>query len=861
MAMHQLLLLFLLFFDVSAKKARPSLNLTIGIDDYEPVFCENLFKATFDFKDIGDVNMKIIPVHFSSGDTILTYNYSYIESLKLSVILGRYEFDVALVSKNLGIPFLMEVEQQFAFPRNTFQLLSLNTILIQAFVDLKNFIPSITYLCVVAEASKHQIVEEVLKRVPNIEVEVVYYTVNLTENELSRKFESLSSSQPGSNSLYLYVPLETALSFVSQILQVASDRGFMSNKQIWYFMTTQMPHDLIYPFQFTYSRFVIPGLPVSGFPSKKLYSEAVCVDAVNFIVKAFIDSPSEDPISKIILGDYTGRTGQMSFQPNGRPKTAKLLFYTPSLTEPRMEYAGYWDIKDNVSKVENIIPRLVLKNEKLRIGVVKRTPFVYDWNYKTGFTFDIFEEIAALLNLDTEFVLLNTTSAGGIDEMTGNWTGLLEQLDQKKIDITGNLFPIINSWKKFFDYTPSIVKNEMFMVVAKEEDHINWLAPIQHVQFDVWICMVLALIFHSLLLFIISQIMPPKKAPRMSIGDASLVVFNLFTLGKMEIDRHTFSARVVSVFIWFYSLFIFASLASVFPNQVHNKYHNHLFPSIGAMTQNSTASGRFDKYRWILEENSSTLSAIREFNESWAALFDDYLRPTSINDTSIDLKLIPLAKVSSELRKRESNIFITDETTSVYLTRTNCVLENGDVSLFPFTSAFLHRKNWHLKSEFHRALSVLETQQRTRVLWLKWMTYFQCPKIATLDMYGILPYFGMLGIGVGLAIFVALCEILTKVTKKAWARRSYTKFVFGNDFDCVVKDTTTTGIWVEFHGRPVPYFIPNSHLHSHPIKKFNAKSLNITTGNILTMRYFGKDPVTKKKNFFHDRTPQMTSQL
>ncbi|OXU22413.1 hypothetical protein TSAR_004219 [Trichomalopsis sarcophagae] len=140
-----------------------------------------------------------------------------------------------------------------------------------------------------------------------------------------------------------------------------------------------------------------------------------------------------------------------------------------------------------------------------RVITIPKPPFVIydpDSNWYGGFLVDLLNEIARRLNFRYEIEMQEESDYGFMDDQ-GNWNGLMRDLKEGKADIGLAAVSVMSERMKVVDFTEPIYKpTGISVLMQKPISKTDFYRFLTVLELDVWLCIIGAYLFTSLLLWI-----------------------------------------------------------------------------------------------------------------------------------------------------------------------------------------------------------------------------------------------------------------------------------------------------------------------------------------------------------------------
>ncbi|XP_059083828.1 glutamate receptor ionotropic, kainate 2-like isoform X2 [Tigriopus californicus] len=343
-----------------------------------------------------------------------------------------------------------------------------------------------------------------------------------------------------------------------------------------------------------------------------LYSENILMyDSVRVVAKAMddlaqIEGFSLNPIScrrsqpleygpklaeYIRRVEYMGLSGEVFFDADGFRTDFQL-----DLLEKRRDHMykiGIWtpDVGINVTLTQSEVEGQIvekLQNKTLRITTSDTTPFImkkaldvpkealermsFEEKYE-GYVIDLVKELAKALKFKYKFHMVMDGKYGNVDPKTGEWNGMIRELQDQKADMAVIDLSITLERQSAVDFTMPFMNTGVGILYKKKAppapNLFSFLSPL---SLDVWIYMTTAYLAISIQMFLLARIAPQEwEAPIPCFSDPPeleniLTLHNCFwhNWGSLmqqgsDIAPKAISTRMVAGMWWFFTLIMISS--------------------------------------------------------------------------------------------------------------------------------------------------------------------------------------------------------------------------------------------------------------------------------------------------------------
>ncbi|XP_053961746.1 glutamate receptor ionotropic, kainate 2 [Anastrepha ludens] len=485
-----------------------------------------------------------------------------------------------------------------------------------------------------------------------------------------------------------------------------------------------------------------------------------------------------------------GATGRIGFNQHGERNffTLRFMEFTPN----GFLELSTWDPVNGLDSVEKEDASEKRVGEKLsnktfiitsRIGA----PFLLDREPKDGeilqgnaryegYSMDLIDAIARLLNFKYEFVLAPDGKYGSFNKLTQSWDGLVKQLLDGNADLGICDLTMTSARRQAVDFTPPFMTLGISILYAKPEqqppDLFSFLSPF---SLDVWVYMATAYLGVSLLIFGLSRMAPadwenphPCKEPEEVENPWCMSNTTWLAVGSImgqgcDILPKAASTRLVTGMWWFFALMMLNSYTA---NLAAFLTMSRMESSIKSAEDLATQSKI--KYGTLL--GGSTMGFFRDSNfttyqRMWTAM--ETARPsvfTKNNDEGKD----------RVLKGKGLYAFLMESTTLEYIIERDCALMQVGGWLDYKTYGIAMPFNSPYRKQISGAVLKLGESGTLSELKRKWWKEMHgggsCSQAESssddtpeLDLENVGGVFLVLGIGLLTAILIGMCEFLWNI--------------------------------------------------------------------------------------------------
>ncbi|KAK2579603.1 hypothetical protein KPH14_010896 [Odynerus spinipes] len=217
---------------------------------------------------------------------------------------------------------------------------------------------------------------------------------------------------------------------------------------------------------------------------------------------------------------------------------------------------------------------LVLISMTKPYGMVKQSAAMLTGNERyEGFGIDIIQELSKSLGFNYTFEVQTDSVYGSYQNKTGKWTGMIAKIIDGRADLAITDLTITSERESAVDFTMPFMNLGISILYRKPTKAppslFSFLSPFSN---DVWLCLLGAYIFVSVLFFVIGRLCPAEwnnpypciEEPEVLENQFTLKNSFWFTIGSImqqgsEIAPIGFSTRMMAGCWWFFCLIIVSS--------------------------------------------------------------------------------------------------------------------------------------------------------------------------------------------------------------------------------------------------------------------------------------------------------------
>ena len=157
--------------------------------------------------------------------------------------------------------------------------------------------------------------------------------------------------------------------------------------------------------------------------------------------------------------------------------------------------------------------RCNLQGHVLTVGWIERLPYVYTSNdYNNGGISGINYDIASSLALQCNFSLeLQEFNTYGVLQDDGRWTGLVEKLRTKKLDLEIASMIITKERAEVIDFSIGLQNFEFTLFMGRSNEEVQWKTFVNAFSNQFWVCLIFSIIVLTMYLCTIKKFSLGKK--------------------------------------------------------------------------------------------------------------------------------------------------------------------------------------------------------------------------------------------------------------------------------------------------------------------------------------------------------------
>ncbi|KAK4305191.1 hypothetical protein Pmani_022910 [Petrolisthes manimaculis] len=453
--------------------------------------------------------------------------------------------------------------------------------------------------------------------------------------------------------------------------------------------------------------------------------------------------------------------------------------YTKSDTEVQL------GVLDNLHKNTLVITTILSEPYMMLRETTSQKPTTGNDRYE-GFCVDLIKEMASILGFNYTFKLVDDGNYGAWDETQQRYSGMIGELLTQKADLAVGDLTINYKREQAVDFTQPWMSFGISILFAKPSmrESTSLFTFLRPLSCDVWVYLVVAYLGVSLVLFLLARLSPYERVPVYVMGEKSVSLGNQYTLcnslwfttgGLVQRATHHMpracSTRIMAGIWWLFTLLMVSSYTA---NLVSFLTLDHMQPQLlieGAEDLAHQTKIRYGTVTQGLTRNFFQSSQLATHQRMFS--FMESVRPSVyVRSTSEGVQRVR--------KERGRYAFFMESLSIEYITQRNCdlmqiggLLDSKSYGIaLPPGSPFLRPLN--------DALLKIQEEGKLQMLKNKWWQekrgggrchqdtdYRGQPLASQLTLDRIGGVFLLLLAGVGVALVVAVCELICKSRKQA----------------------------------------------------------------------------------------------
>ncbi|KAH9282345.1 hypothetical protein ECG_04736 [Echinococcus granulosus] len=492
-----------------------------------------------------------------------------------------------------------------------------------------------------------------------------------------------------------------------------------------------------------------------------------------------------------------------------------------------------------------------LTGRTIKVGVVKYAPF-YDKGI--GFSVPVMDALAFLAKVNYEVVLFTPKP----DEPY--YVEMLKAIENHVINVGFAPVPLSAVNTEKISSSSATLTISFTLVRQRPSRPADFLLLLRPLSLPVWLAgVVLAFIFTGLLMVfghlkpvIMRNLAEGEMTSKRDLFEMSaLGVASTFSLTKLQVIPTTLSSRIFALIMWMFSYLLLVFYASAMMTILLRIRK----PSNADTTVDEVLKGNY--YRtFIVIKNGIGHSEI----------------VTSLNNNSKSYSAVDSIQAAYDaLMKDDKTVLLASSVEASYISVMSCALE-----MIPYTSlyktilSFPYYKSWVFGPQLDYYFSIIS---KSGILTSSASVYFETgrcyqpnynvPIPAVIELGDSASIYIFLLIGIIVSFIIMGLELLVKHILGEREAKEFTLLVPGRLYTAKIISIKRNGVNVNVADRPETVFIPNSQLHTDPLKVYNALDMGLAEGDSIEVTYFGKasDGVTELfcRYFPNGQSPQLAT--
>lgn len=491
------------------------------------------------------------------------------------------------------------------------------------------------------------------------------------------------------------------------------------------------------------------------------------------------DVTREKMSKQIHQTEFYGETGHLNFDADG--KRDNFTLFVTALSDDRSIYTiGRWYSKVDLfdtrlqlsgkqanSNRSTIFP---LKGRTAKVVMIEERPFTMmkrDSHMRKGnarfqgFTVDLIDEVARMLDFEYEIYLVNDGKFGS-KLKNGEWNGMIGELLAGNATMSVAPLSINSDREEAVDFTKPFMTryiNVLMRVPRRETSYFEFLNPLSPI---VWVCTLVSFVVVSVILYILERIgsrssnsngAKDTSSPRITMREAFWFIFGSLLQGNTDSSPSTIPGRILTSAWWFFALILISSYTANLAAFLTVKKINTPIKSVSDLALQSKIKYGTVKSSGVMEFFKN--SKIEHFAKMWAQM-SEIDAESMVDNTSMGFSKV----------KTEPYAFFWDTTVNKYQTIIDCdVMEIGP-PFDPKGFGIGVPPGATYRDELSMAILKLSDQGKLHELETKYWGQKTCPDLSKpssdetseLQIDNVAGVFFILVGGIGIAAVVCLGE-------------------------------------------------------------------------------------------------------
>ncbi|VDM16568.1 unnamed protein product [Hydatigera taeniaeformis] len=491
---------------------------------------------------------------------------------------------------------------------------------------------------------------------------------------------------------------------------------------------------------------------------------------------------------------------------------------------------------------------LAMLHQQLREGIqiILFSTYIPFYENGTGFSIPVMDTLAFLAKVNYELVIFKQSLGEPYYEK------MLKAIENREIYVGFTPVPLSTLSTGNLSSSSATLTISFTLVRQRPSRPADFLLLLRPLSLPVWLAsVVLAFIFTGLLMVfghlkpvIMRNLAEGEMTSKRDLFEVSaLGVASTFSLTKLQIIPTTLSSRIFALLMWMFSyllLVIYASAMMTILLRIRT-------PSNADITVDTVLDSKSCQKLIVIEHGIGYDSII-------ASLHNISKSHTPVNSVQA---------AYDALMKDDKTVLLASSIEASYIGVMNCALEMIPyTSLYEIILSFPYYKPWTFGSELDYYFSIIS---KSGILTNAASVYFETgrcyqpnynvPKPSVLELGDMASIYIFLLIGIIVSFIIMGLELLVKHIVGKQEAQERTLLVPGRQYTAKIVSIKRTGVNVNVADRPEVVFIPNSQLHTDPLKVtqmlfhliksflthvYNALDMGLAVGDSIEVTYFGK---------------------
>ncbi|KAI4498716.1 hypothetical protein M0802_006183 [Mischocyttarus mexicanus] len=446
---------------------------------------------------------------------------------------------------------------------------------------------------------------------------------------------------------------------------------------------------------------------------------------------------------------------------------------------------------------------LVLISMTKPYGMVKESATMLSGNERyEGFGIDIIEELSKSLGFNYTFEVQIDSVYGSYINKTGKWSGMLGKIIEGRADLAITDLTITSDRESAVDFTMPFMNLGISILYQRPTkappSFFSFLSPFSN---DVWICLLGAFIFVSVLFSVIGRLCPAEwnnpypciEEPEELENQFTLKNSFMFTIGSImqqgsDVAPIGFSTRMMAGCWWFFCLIIISSYTANLTACLAIAANIPPFTNVEELARQKTI-------KYGAKVGGSTFEFFKE--ASYQTYKDMYNYMTSTDNV--------LTKDNDEGLKKvltENYAFLMESSSIEYIIQRECNVTKVGGLLDQKGYGIAMKKDSLYRHQLNTAILKLQESGRVTELKKKWWTQKRgggkCEEGAApssaeeLNLSNVGGVFLVLFVGIGFSLIFTIFELVWEVAMKSIKENLSFKEEIMEELKFIAKCTTAT---------------------------------------------------------------------